>query len=383
MRETGAQRPGAGVRAGCPRSSPAPPGAASRAVCVAGADIHVFRIGARTPAAGATPVPLVLTHGRPSSFFEFLPLIGPLTDPVRTRRRSRRRVRTSSFRHCPVSGSQHRCPAGRTIPRASLTSGPSSWTRSLQPAVDLPGRLQQTGALQRGQGQQQPGQRRGEYGSSGNLRPGRQLTIEATVNPSDRLAPARGTAWSSPGRPPAGAPVPHRDGAAGAGTAPTAAAAPGVSPDAVALTLLHPRHARRSLRSGYRGRSGRYGRSGQPGLPGSSPEAGSSVKMGRARQNGQNRAPPHGTTLTIPGFAAHRSRKTGHRGRTPARRPRRAAPTGPAPAPRPGAPDRAAPAAAHPRPPPRRPADQPASISQAVGSMSYEESWGWNHGRSE
>ena len=42
-------------------------------VSVAGADIHVFRIGARTPAAGAAPVPLVLTHGWPSSFFEFLP----------------------------------------------------------------------------------------------------------------------------------------------------------------------------------------------------------------------------------------------------------------------------------------------------------------------
>ena len=51
-------------------------------VSVAGADIHVFRIGARTPAAGAAPVPLVLTHGWPSSFFEFLPLPGPLTDPV-------------------------------------------------------------------------------------------------------------------------------------------------------------------------------------------------------------------------------------------------------------------------------------------------------------
>ena len=44
--------------------------------------------------------------------------------------------------------------------------------------------------------------------------------------------------------------------------------------------------------------------------------------------------------------------------RRPARRPRRAAPTGPAPAPRPGAPDRAAPAAARPRPPSGRPADQ-------------------------
>ena len=40
---------------------------------------------------------------------------------------------------------------------------------------------------------------------------------------------------------------------------------PGRVPDATALTLLHPRHARRSVRSGYRGRSGRYGRSGQPG----------------------------------------------------------------------------------------------------------------------
>jgi epoxide hydrolase len=57
-------------------------------VSVAGVDIHVFCVRARTQAAGAagaagaTPVPLVLTHGWPSSFFEFLPLIGPLTDPA-------------------------------------------------------------------------------------------------------------------------------------------------------------------------------------------------------------------------------------------------------------------------------------------------------------
>jgi epoxide hydrolase len=50
-------------------------------VSVAGAEIHVFRVSART-AAVAAPVPLVFTHGWPSSFFEFLPLIGPLTDPV-------------------------------------------------------------------------------------------------------------------------------------------------------------------------------------------------------------------------------------------------------------------------------------------------------------
>lgn len=51
-------------------------------VSVAGVDLHVFHIRARTAAAGAAPVPLVLTHGWPSSFFEFLPLIGPLTDPA-------------------------------------------------------------------------------------------------------------------------------------------------------------------------------------------------------------------------------------------------------------------------------------------------------------
>ena len=102
---------------------------------------------------------------------------------------------------------------------------------------------------------------------------------------------AGGSACSSPGRPP---PAP--------GTAPAAGCGPGRVPDAAALTLLHRRHARRSVRSGYRGRSGRYGTSGQPGLPGSSPEAGSSVKMGRARQNGRNRAPPPGTTLTVPGL---------------------------------------------------------------------------------
>ena len=56
--------------------------------------------------------------------------------------------------------------------------------------------------------------------------------------------------------------------------------------------------------------------------------------------------------------AAARPAGTGHRRRRPARRLRRAAPTGPAPAPRPGAPDRAAPAAARPRPPPRHRADQ-------------------------
>ena len=49
-------------------------------VAVDGVDIHAFHIRAR-PAA-TEPIPLVLTHGWPSSFFELLPLVGPLTDPV-------------------------------------------------------------------------------------------------------------------------------------------------------------------------------------------------------------------------------------------------------------------------------------------------------------
>jgi epoxide hydrolase len=52
-----------------------------RLVSVAGVDIHVFHVRAQAPAPAA-PLPLVLTHGWPSSFFEFLPLIGPLTDPA-------------------------------------------------------------------------------------------------------------------------------------------------------------------------------------------------------------------------------------------------------------------------------------------------------------
>ena len=45
-----------------------------------GADIHV-----RAPrvAGQPDPIPLVLTHGWPSSFFEFLHIVGPLTDPAR------------------------------------------------------------------------------------------------------------------------------------------------------------------------------------------------------------------------------------------------------------------------------------------------------------
>ncbi|MFG6501942.1 epoxide hydrolase family protein [Microbacterium sp. P05] len=46
-------------------------------VRLADADVHVFHIRGRS----GDPLPLVLTHGWPSSFFEFLPLMTALTDP--------------------------------------------------------------------------------------------------------------------------------------------------------------------------------------------------------------------------------------------------------------------------------------------------------------
>ncbi|MGH9055199.1 MAG: epoxide hydrolase family protein, partial [Acidimicrobiales bacterium] len=49
-------------------------------VSVDGVGIHAFHIPASS--ADRVPVPLVLTHGWPSSFFEFVPLIGHLTDPA-------------------------------------------------------------------------------------------------------------------------------------------------------------------------------------------------------------------------------------------------------------------------------------------------------------
>ena len=48
-----------------------------------GADIHVIHVHAVTGHGGLAPIPLVLTHGWPSSFFEFQRIVGPLTDPAR------------------------------------------------------------------------------------------------------------------------------------------------------------------------------------------------------------------------------------------------------------------------------------------------------------
>ena len=49
-----------------------------RMVNVGGLDIHLIHERGRGP----RPLPLVLTHGWPSTFYEFHKLIGPLTDPV-------------------------------------------------------------------------------------------------------------------------------------------------------------------------------------------------------------------------------------------------------------------------------------------------------------
>jgi len=45
---------------------------------VDGVGLHFVRV----PGTGPAPLPLVLTHGWPSSFYELLPLVGPLTDPA-------------------------------------------------------------------------------------------------------------------------------------------------------------------------------------------------------------------------------------------------------------------------------------------------------------
>jgi pimeloyl-ACP methyl ester carboxylesterase len=50
----------------------------NRMVDVGGLDVHLIHERGRGP----SPMPLVLTHGWPSTFYEFHKVIGPLTDPV-------------------------------------------------------------------------------------------------------------------------------------------------------------------------------------------------------------------------------------------------------------------------------------------------------------
>ena len=53
-----------------------------------GQQIHYLHVRSPEPDA----LPLLINHGYPSSVVEFLDLIGPLSDPRSSRRRSRRRV---------------------------------------------------------------------------------------------------------------------------------------------------------------------------------------------------------------------------------------------------------------------------------------------------
>ena len=48
-------------------------------VRVGGLDVHCVH----APGVGPDPLPLVATHGWPSTYFELLPIVGPLTDPAR------------------------------------------------------------------------------------------------------------------------------------------------------------------------------------------------------------------------------------------------------------------------------------------------------------
>jgi hypothetical protein len=53
-----------------------------------GQNIHFLHV--RSPEPGA--LPLIMSHGYPSSVVEFLSILGPLTDPARPRRRPGRRL---------------------------------------------------------------------------------------------------------------------------------------------------------------------------------------------------------------------------------------------------------------------------------------------------
>ena len=69
-----------------------------------GTGVHF--IHAPSPVEGA--LPLLLTHGWPGSFVEFLDVIEPLARSRGARRRSRRRVPRRRRRRCPATGSRDR-----------------------------------------------------------------------------------------------------------------------------------------------------------------------------------------------------------------------------------------------------------------------------------
>ena len=85
-----------------------------------GLDIHFIHV--RSPQANA--LPLIMTHGWPGSFLEFMKVIGPLSDPS-PMELARRTRSISSCPQCPVLASQpgRRRQAG--IPNVSPALGRS------------------------------------------------------------------------------------------------------------------------------------------------------------------------------------------------------------------------------------------------------------------
>ena len=83
-----------------------------------GLDIHFIHV--RSPHANA--LPLIMTHGWPASFREFVKVIGPLSDPE-SHGLARRTRSISSCPQCPVSASQPGRGRQAGIPNASPALG--------------------------------------------------------------------------------------------------------------------------------------------------------------------------------------------------------------------------------------------------------------------
>ena len=83
-----------------------------------GQPIHFVHLRSPEPDA----MPLILTHGWPNTFLEYLGLVGPLTDPARPRRRRRRRLRCGHpvAARLRVLRAHHRAGLGRPADRAGL-----------------------------------------------------------------------------------------------------------------------------------------------------------------------------------------------------------------------------------------------------------------------
>jgi len=85
-----------------------------------GQNIHFLHV--RSPEPGA--LPLIISHGYPSSVVEFLSIIGPLTDP-RAHGATRPTPSTSSRPRCRATGSPFRCSKRAGTCRVLPGHGPS------------------------------------------------------------------------------------------------------------------------------------------------------------------------------------------------------------------------------------------------------------------